>query len=188
MAISKNKKTEILEKLKENFKNSKSVAFTSNNGLTVEEVSELRKDLREVDAKFMLAKKTLIKIAMKEVYDVEMADDNLEWQIAVLFSFGDEVAGLWKVDKFIKKVWEGKVKWSSSYMDGKINWAEETKALAKLPSKDTLLWMLVGTMQAPVQKFVGTLDSVISSFARVLNSAKCELEEKWKEKVWDLVK
>ncbi len=186
MAVSKNKKSEILEQLKENFRNSKSVAFTSNSGLTVEEISELRKELREVDAKFMLAKKTLIKIAMKEVYEVEISDELLEWQIAVLFSFWDEVAGLGKTDKFITKVKEEKMKWSASFIDGTIAWAEATKALAKLPSKDTLLGMLVWTMQAPISKFVGTLDSTISSFARLLNASKEELEKNGKEKVGDL--
>jgi large subunit ribosomal protein L10 len=78
MAVTKEKKIEILEKLKENFKNSNSIAFTSNSGLTVEEISELRTELREVGAKFMLAKKTLIKIALKEVYDIELSDDQLK--------------------------------------------------------------------------------------------------------------
>lgn len=187
MAVTKAKKLEVLEKLKENFKNAKSVAFTSNSGLSVEEISELRTELREVDAKFMLAKKTLIKIALKDVYNIELEDSMLEWQIATLFSFWDEIAGLWKIDKFIEKVWEDKITWSASYMDEKINSAEETKALAKLPSKDTLLGMLVGTMQAPVSKFVGTLDATITWLVRVLDATKWKAEENGKEKVGDLL-
>jgi len=77
MAVTKAKKSEILEELKENFKNAKSISFTSNSGLSVAEMSELRKNLREVNASFTLAKKTLIKIAMKEVHNVELNYDLL---------------------------------------------------------------------------------------------------------------
>ncbi len=187
MAINKTKKKEILETLIENFKNTKSVAFTSNNGLNVDEISDLRNNLREVKSTYMLAKKTLIKIAFKKVYDIELEDSMLDWQIALLFSFWDEVAWLWKIHSFIKEVWEEKIKWSGSFIDGKINSAEDTKALAKLPSKEVLLWQLVWTMQAPISKFVWTLDATVSWLVRLLSSAKDEIESKWKEKVGDLI-
>lgn len=186
MAVDKNKKSAILNSLIENFKNAKSVTFTTNTWLDVENISKLRNNLREVEAQYMLAKKTLIKIAFKEVNNIELEDSMLEWQIAVLFSFGDEVAGLWVIDKFIKEVTEEKVKFSGSFLDWKINLAEETKALAKLPSKEVLLGQLVWTMQAPISGFVRTLDATISGFVRLLNGTKEELEEKGKQKVWDL--
>jgi len=143
MAVNKQKKQEILDALKVDLQNAKSVAFTSNNGLTVEEISDIRGGLREVDAKLMLAKKTLIKIAFKDVYGVELEDSMLEGQIAVLLSFGDEVGGLGKANGFIKKLGEEKIKWAGSYLDGNLSDAAQTAALAKLPSKDVLLGQLV---------------------------------------------
>ncbi len=187
MAVNKSKKSEILNSLIENFKNTKSIAFTTNAKLTVEDISTLRKNLREVKSTYMLAKKTLIKIAFKKVYDIELDDSMLEWQIAILFSYWDEIAGLWKINDFIKVVWEEKVKWSGSYLDGKLNSAKETKVLAKLPSRDVLLGTLIWTMNAPVSGFVRTLDATISGFVRLLNTTKEELEKNWKQKVWDLI-
>ena len=68
MALTKAKKTEVLNNLKTILKEANSVGFTSNTGLTVEEITNLRVNLREVNANFTLAKKTLIKIAFKDVY------------------------------------------------------------------------------------------------------------------------
>ena len=63
MAVSKTKKIDILENLKKSIKDAKSIAFTTNNWLSVEEITNLRKDLRTVNWSFTLVKKTLIKIA-----------------------------------------------------------------------------------------------------------------------------
>ena len=187
MAVSKQKKTEILENLKKDLENSKSVAFTQSNTLSVDDFSKLRTSLREVNAKLILAKKTLIKIAMKDIYDVELNDEYLPGQIWVLLSFDDEVAWMWKAREMIKELWEEKITWASSFLDGNINDSAQTKLLASLPSKETLLGKLVGTMNAPLQKFVGTLSSVPGSFVRVVDSAKWKVEETGKEKLSEIV-
>jgi len=169
MAVSKQQKADILESLKTQFKEAKSIAFTSNSGLTVDEVTKLRNALREQDAKFLIAKKTLIKIAMKEVYGVEIADELLEGQVAIVLSNGDAVAGMWATNTQMKSL-KDKITWVSSYFEGEVKDADQTKEIAGLPSKETLLGRLVGSMQSPV-----------SALARFLDAAGKELEEKWAE-------
>ncbi len=188
MAVSKQKKQEILEDIKKNLTDAKSVAFTSNNALTVEEISDIRGGLREVGAKMMLAKKTLIKIAFKDVYDVELSDEMLDGQIAMLLSFEDEVGGLGKTNDYIKKLGEEKIKFMGSYLDGNLSDAEQTKALAKLPSKEVLLGQLVWVISAPTSKLVGTLDSLVASFVRVVEATKSKAEAEGKETIGDLLK
>lgn len=175
MAVTKAKKSEILEELKEKLKEAKSISFTSNSGLSVAEMSELRKNLREVNASFTLAKKTLIKIAMKEIHGVELSDENMEWQVAVVCSFDDPIAGMSKANDFIKdkkdkKLGEIKITWLASYFEGELKDKEETKAIASMPSRETLLGRLVGSMQSP-----------LSSFARFLDAASKKLEEEGKD-------
>jgi ribosomal protein L10 len=85
-------------------------------------MSELRKGLREVNASFTLAKKTLIKLAMKEIYNVELDYDLLPGQIAVVCSYDDAIAGMTKANDFIKakadrKLGEIKITWSASYFE-----------------------------------------------------------------------
>ena len=175
MAVSKAKKSEILEEIKTLLKDAKSVWFTSNSGLSVEDITNIRVSLREVDATITLAKKTLIKIAFKEVYDIELTDDLLPGQIAMVCSNEDAVAGLGKVNDYMKKDDDDKMIWTASYMEGELQDADATKKLAGMPSRETLLGRLVGSMQSP-----------LSGLARFFDAAAKDLEEKGKTKVWEL--
>jgi len=174
MALTKAQKVEVLNNLKELLKNAKSVGFTTNSGLTVEEITNLRKNLREVDATFTLAKKTLIKLAFKDVYDIDLDDSLLPGQIALVISNDDAVAGLGKVNAFRKEV-KDKIEWAGGYFEGEVKNAEEIAQIAAMPSRETLLGRLVGSMQSP-----------LSSLARFFDAAAKELEEKGKSKVGEL--
>ncbi len=175
MALTKAQKIEVLNKLKDLIKNAESVGFTSNIWLTVEEITNLRKNLREVNGIFTLAKKTLIKRAFKEVYDLEIDDSLLPGQIALVISNDDAVSALGKVNEFAKKEAKDKITWTWVYFEWELKWAEEAKQIAGMPSRETLLGRLVGSMQSP-----------LSSLARFFDAASKELEAKWKTKVGEL--
>ena len=175
MAVSKAKKSEILEEIKTLLTNAKSVWFTSNTGLSVEDITNLRVSLREADSTITLAKKTLIKIAFKEVYKVELTDDLLPGQIAMVCSNEDAVAGLGKVNDYMKKDDEDKMVWTGSFIDGALSDADTTKKLAAMPSRETLLGRLVGSMQSP-----------LSGLARFFDAAAKEVETQGKAKVGEL--
>ncbi len=174
MALTKAQKVEVLNKLKDLIKNAESIGFTSNSGLTVAEITDLRVKLREVNWTFTLAKKTLIKKAFKEVFDVEIDDSLLPGQIALVVSRDDAVSALGKVNEFRKEV-KDKIEWTWAYFEWELKDAEETAQIASMPSRETLLWRLVGSLQSP-----------LSSLARFFDAAAKELEEKWKSKVWEL--
>lgn len=159
MALTKGQKVEVLNNLKSLIKDAKSVGFTTNTGLSVEEITNLRVSLREVWATFTLAKKTLIKIAFKEVFDVEIDDSFLPNQIALVVSNEDAISGLGKVNEFTKKVKE-KIEWTGSYFEGELKDAEETKVIASMPSRETLLGRLVGSMQSPLSGLARLLDAI----------------------------
>jgi large subunit ribosomal protein L10 len=175
MAVSKAKKSEILENLKTLIKDSKSVGFTSNSGLSVDDITELRVSLREANSTITLAKKTLIKIAFKDVHGVELSDDLLPGQIAMVCSNDDAIAGLGKVNAYMKKDEDDKMVWTGSFLDGDFQDADTTKKLAGMPSRETLLGRLLGSMQSPV-----------SGLARFFDAASKDLEEKGKTKVGEL--
>lgn len=174
MAVSKTKKIDILDNLKKSIQEAKSVSFTTNNWLTVEEITNLRKELRKVNSSFTLVKKTLIKIAFKEVYNVEIDNSLLSGQIAVVCSNDDAVAALWKVDEFIKSFKKNpKVTWAWSYFEGTLKNAQETAVIASIPSKDVLLGRLVWSMMSPV-----------SALARFFDAASKKLTEEGKSNLW----
>lgn len=180
MAVTRAKKSEILSTLIENIKNAKSIGFAQTNGLTVSEFSDLRADLRTVNTTYNLAKKTLVKIAVKEALGLELDLALLPGQVWVICSNDDAVAWLSKTNAYItkaynKKVQVQKISWVASIFEGKVNGLEETKVIASMPSRETLLSRLVGSMMSP-----------LSGMARFLDAAAKEVETQGKTKVGQL--
>lgn len=176
MAISKEQKVEILKDLTSKFKVAKSIGFAKTNKLSVQEFSNLRNNLREIWADYTLAKKTLIKIALKNALNIEIDLSNLEWQIWVVCSNQDAMSWLWKVNAFIgDKKMKDKIEWAACIFEWEYKNLEDTKAIAWMPSRETLLSRLVWSLQSP-----------LSWLARFFYAAAKELETTWKSKVWEL--
>lgn len=177
MAISKAKKGEILATLEQHLKASTSVAFTSNSGLTALDVTTMKKELRATQATFMLAKKTLIRIAFKNVFNVEIDLNTLPGQVAIVISKGDKVAGLAVVNKYaIEWKKEEKMKFVGGFFDGVILDAKAISRIAGLPSREVLLSKLLGSMMSPV-----------ASLARFFDAAKKDMEAKGLKSAKDLI-
>lgn len=180
MAVSKQQKVDILNDLVTKFKEAKSIGFSTTNTLTVDDFAKLRWDLREVNSSYTLAKKTLIRKALKDAIDIDIDLSDLPGQIWVVCSNEDAVAWLWKVNDFIKEIngkkadlW--KMAWALSIFEWEVKTLEETKVIAGMPSRDTLLSRLVGSMMSPV-----------SGLARFFDAAAKEVESTGKTKVWEL--
>ena len=176
MAVSKSQKVEILNNLIEKVKNAKSIGFATTQRFSVDEFATLRKNLREVWATYTIAKKTLIKKAVKEALDIDLDLSALPGQIGMVCSNEDAIAWLGKVNDMVKETKkEEKIVWALSIFEWEVKDLEETKQIAWMPSRETLLWRLVWSMQSP-----------LSSLARFFDAASKDLEEKWKSKVWEL--
>ncbi len=177
MAVTKARKSEQLTALEAHLKEAKSVAFTSNTKVTVLEVSALKKDLRAQNALYLTVKKTLIRIAFKNVYSVDLDLATLPGQVAVVIAKGDAVSPFGIANKYVNE-WrkEEKMVFVGGYMDGRLMDATETKKLATLPSREVLLAKLLGSMMSP-----------LSGLARFFDAAKKDLEEKNLMKVSDLI-
>jgi len=176
MAVSKQQKVEILEKLVENIKGAASIGFTQTNGVTVAEFDELRGELRKVGTSYTIAKKTLIRKAIKDALDIDIDIKNLPGQVGIICSREDAIAGLSKTNDFVKKhAKQEKLLWVASIFEGAFKDLEETKVIASMPSKETLLSRLVGSMKSP-----------ISALARFMDAAAKEVEAQGKTTVGEL--
>ncbi len=170
MAITKQKKTEILQELVDKFGRSKSVVFSDYRGLDVASVSDLRGKLREKDAETKVAKKTLIRLAAKESGIGELSDEIMAGPVSATFSYEDEMAGLKVLFNFSKE--NENLKLLGGIINGEVIGTDEIVQLAKLPGQEELLAKLIGSMNAPVSGFVGILGNVLGGFVRVLNAYK----------------
>lgn len=148
---------------------SKAIVFTEYKGLTVAQIAELRKSLKEAGAEYKVFKNTLVSIAAKGT-PYESAKDVLAGPTGLAFGYDDPVAAAKKVLEFAGKNDKFKVK--SGVIEGKLYSTDEIKEVSKLPSKTVLLSMLAGAFQAPASKLAGALHATVAQLAYALEAVK----------------
>ena len=131
----------IVEEIKSKIAGAKSVAFVDYRGLTVKEDFKMRKAFREAGAEYKVYKNRLMLRALNDL-GITGCDSYLEGTTAVAFSNSDEVSAPKILVDTIKETQKMQVKFG--ILDGKAIDANAVEALAKLPSKETLVAMLLG--------------------------------------------
>ena len=159
-------KQEKIEAMKENFSKAKVAVVTEYRGLTVEEITNLRRNLQKENSDYMVTKNTLAKIASKGT-QYEVLADTLKGPVAIAFGFQDEVAPAKVLTKFIKDVKKGEI--LAAVLDGKLLSAKETQVLANLPSKEELYAKMLGSINSPASGIVGAVNAVMSSLVRAMD-------------------
>lgn len=140
--------------LTEQMQNAKAVVFTDYRGLTVSQISELRKALAKHDATLEVTKNSLMNLAAKEA-GKEVQAEVLQGPTATLFAFGDEVAPLKALVDFAKEQELPTVK--AGFLGTMVLDQKQVSALAALPSRDVLIAQTVGTIKAPLTGLVNVL-------------------------------
>lgn len=163
MAVTRQQKEASLAELKEKFARAKSVTFGQYAGMSVEQLSVMRKEMRAANVEFKVAKKTLMKMAAK-ANGIELTDDLIPGTIGAILSYGDQVSGPKIVSKFAKKI--EVLKLFGGMMDGKVLSIKDVKTLSELPSREELLAKFMFMLRSPLQSFYGAISAPISSFAR----------------------
>ena len=142
------KKAQLVTEVAEQFKNASSVVVVDYLGITVEEATNLRAELRKAGVQFAVVKNSILTRAAKEA-GLEGMDDIFKGPSAVAFSNDDVVAPAKILADFAKKVEALEIK--AGVVEGKVSSKEEIEALAKLPNREGVLSMLLSVLQAPVR-------------------------------------
>ena len=143
----------------EQFKNAESMTIVQYTGLTVAQVTELRKLCRENGVNYCVLKNRLVGRAMEEL-GLTGADKMLEGPNAFVFSVKDPVSGPKTVNEFITKNKLECLKITGGVFEGKVADEKTMVQLAKMPSRDELLATLVGCLQSPISSLVAVLDEI----------------------------
>lgn len=175
MAITKQKKEEILQSLSDLFGNSKSVVFSDYKGINVKDFGILRKKLKEKEVVYKVAKRTLIKLAAEKAGFKEIPDEALEGQIGLAFSQGDEIAAAKTLYEFSKS--NKNLTLLGALMEGRTLTKNEILTLAEIPGKEELIAKFIGTLNYPISGFHGALSSLIRNLVGVLSSYKDKVEK-----------
>jgi large subunit ribosomal protein L10 len=166
MAISRKNKEELVAKITTKIKESKSIVFADYKGLTVEEIGEIRSELRKQGLEMKVIKQSLFTLAAKEA-GAEIETKSLKGHpIAYVFS-NDEVMGAKTIYDFSKK--NEKLEMVGGSLNGKSIAMEELKVLATMPSRDEMYAKIVGSLASPLRGMVGVLQGNLRGLVSVLN-------------------
>jgi len=171
MPKSKEQKKKILENVVNKINRATSIFFTQFNKLTVAESSALRKELRQENSEYYIAKKTLVDLAFKDRKLDGLDVKKLDGQIAMVFGYGDQVAPARIIAQF-KKELEDKLDFVGGVLDNKFISAQEACTLASLPSRQELYAKIAGSLNAPISGLVNALAGNLRNLVYVLNNIK----------------
>lgn len=170
MALSKEKKAEVVSEVSELINSSKMTVFAKYSGTTVKSMQQLRSQSKETGTVVKVVKNRLFKQALAQSGKFESLDlGELNGQLIYAFNSKDEVAPAQSLAAFAKQ--EPQIEFVGGLnADGQLLSAEDIKALASLPSKDQLRAQLVGTIGAPISGFVNVLAGNVRGVLNVLNA------------------
>lgn len=158
MAITKDKKREIVAKLEDAFKEASSVAFVGFTKLTVADSSKMRKELAGAGVKFFVAKKTLIRKALEgQKYEGTLPE--LPGEVAVAWTTDDVTAPSRGVYEYGKKL-KGALSLLGGVFENAYIDASSTTAIATIPPVPVLRGMFVNVINSPIQGLVVALDKI----------------------------
>jgi len=143
-------KKQVVAELVEKIKKAESIVLVDYKGIKVNEETELRKQMREAGAEYIVAKNRLFNIALKEAGVEDSFEDVLEGTTSFAFGYEDAVAPAKVAYEFGKDKQVFNIK--AGCLTGKRVDVSEVEALAKLPSREQLLSMVLNGMLGPIRK------------------------------------
>lgn len=166
--MKKEEKVTAVAELTEKFGRARLAILTECVGLPVNEVTELRKQLRGAKAEYRIVKNTLAARAAEGTI-VAGLKAHLKGPTGVVIGYDDPVLPTKVLKDFIgAEKREVKIRMTAGVLEGKILQPAELAAVAKLPKKEVLVAMLLSAMQGPIRGVVYTLSAVLSKFVRVI--------------------
>lgn len=172
MALNRQEKAAVIEEITSQLASAQSVVVAEYRGLSVESVTQLRKEARAAGVYLRVLKNTLAKRAIAGTA-FEGLSDNMVGPLIYGIS-SDPVAAAKVLVNFAKT--NDKLILTAGALPGQVMGVDGVKALATMPSRDELLSKLLGTMQAPIATFVRTLNEVPTKFVRGVAAVRDQKE------------
>ena len=170
----KEQKAEQVELLAEKLKKAKVAVLTDYRGLTVSQMQELRGRLRTGEVEYRVVKNTLARRAA-EAAGVPALEKELEGPVAIAFGYDDLSLPSKLINDFVRAT-RLKLDVKGGLVEGRVFSPDQVKQLADLPSRESLISQLAGTMLSPVAQLAGALQMPLSMLAGALESYQKKLE------------
>jgi large subunit ribosomal protein L10 len=166
--MKRSEKEQIIAKVKERALRAKSMFFADFTGITVEQVSELRREFRKSNVDYQVVKNTLAKKALAEMSDFDKVAVHLEQPTAIAFGYDDPVAPAKIIKKFREK--NEKLKLKVCVVENRVYEGSRLEELAKLPTKKEIISGILGSIQSPMSGVVGAINAVMRDLVGVIDA------------------
>ena len=167
------KKETAVTELRDRLAGAENLFFTNYAGLTVEQITKLRDELRKDGSSYAVVKNTLFSIAAGDDLSKKV-EEFLAGPTGVVFAGSDPVAPAKALKQFADDVKALKIK--AAYIDGRIVDAAQVNVLAALPPKLELIARMIGSLASPLRGLVTVLSGNQSGLVRVLNAIREQKE------------
>ena len=174
MALTREKKNQLLASYTEMLDTSKIAIIAGYQGMTVAEMTDLRSQLREADAEFHVVKNTLANLAMEEV-GIEHTEELWTEANGIGVTAGDPAAATKIFVEQAKR--DERLVLKAGFLDKERISTEQIQALADLPSRDVLLAQVFAGMQVPISGFVRVMGGLLQGLVNVLDARSRQLQE-----------
>jgi large subunit ribosomal protein L10 len=173
VALNREAKAVIIDDVSAQVAKAQAIVVAEYRGLDVASITELRRKARDAGVYLRVLKNTLVRRALNETPFEKLTDQLVG---PLIYGISEDPVAAAKVMSDFAKANEALVIKGGAMPNALIT-IDGIKALASLPSRDELLAKLLGTMQAPVAKFVQTLNEVPSKFVRTVAALKDQREQ-----------
>jgi large subunit ribosomal protein L10 len=165
--LNRREKGQVVSDLSERAKGFQAVVLTNYRGLSVEQLNQLRRRLRDEKISYHVVKNTLMKLASKGT-DLEKLRDYFDGPTAIAISYGDPTLLAKILAEFIKSQPALEIK--VGLIQGKVTTPEEVKSLATMPSREVLMAQVLGVIQMPGSQLVGVIQSALQQVLGVIQA------------------
>lgn len=165
MSLNRANKEQVVTDLAAQLAKAQAAFLADYRGINVDQATSLRRQLREVGVEFRVAKNTLLKLACKGT-ESECLSDHLSGPTAIAMAMTDPVATAKVLTEFAKS--NSKFELKVGALGGKVLSLDDIQSLASLPGREELLAKMLGSMNAPLTNFVGTLAAIPRSLVTVM--------------------
>jgi large subunit ribosomal protein L10 len=167
LAISREQKEQMVADYLDKMSRSQALILTDYRGLTVVQISELRRNLREMDSAFQVVKNSLFERALEET-GTPVQTEPLQGPLAVAFCLGDPQPVAKALLAFAKETDILQVK--GAVLGTRFLGPEAVRNLAELPPREVILAQLLGMVQGPMSDLVSTLAAPLRELVQVLQA------------------
>jgi large subunit ribosomal protein L10 len=170
--MKRSEKEQIVAEVSEVLQKANGMYLTDFTGLTVEQVTELRREFRKSGVQYKVAKNTLIRRALEGLAGAEELSDKLVGPTGVAVSFTDPVAPAKIIKKFAEK--HSRLGLKAAVIERRVYDGSRLDELSKLPTKAETLASILGSIQSPLAAVPVVLNAVIRDLVSVIG----EIEKK----------